>query len=87
MQAWRDADGDAAQAWPDGRDAAAESTVMMAIDARTPVLVGAGVAHQRSDDPAEAAEAVELMTTAVERAGDDAHAPALLGPDESRDLG
>jgi acetyl-CoA C-acetyltransferase len=48
------------------------------VDPRTPVLVGAGVAHQRSDDPAEAAEAVELMTTAVRRAGDDAHAPGLL---------
>ncbi|HEY3674096.1 MAG TPA: acetyl-CoA acetyltransferase [Acidimicrobiia bacterium] len=50
----------------------------MTIDPRTPVLVGAGVAHQRSDDPAEAAEAVDLMTTAVERAGEDAGAPALL---------
>jgi acetyl-CoA C-acetyltransferase len=48
------------------------------IDGRTPVLVGAGVAHQRFDDPAEAVEAVALMTTAVERAGEDAHAPTLL---------
>ena len=48
------------------------------VDPRTPVLVGAGVAHQRSDDPAEAVEAVDLMTSAVERAGEDAHAPALL---------
>jgi acetyl-CoA C-acetyltransferase len=48
------------------------------VDPRTPVLVGAGVAHQRSDDPAEAVEALELMTTAIERAGDDARAPALL---------
>ena len=48
------------------------------VDPRTPVLVGAGVAHQRSEDPAEAVEAVALMTTAVERAGDDAHAPGLL---------
>ena len=47
-------------------------------DPRTPVLVGAGVAHQRFDDPAEALDAVTLMTTAVERAGADAHAPALL---------
>jgi acetyl-CoA C-acetyltransferase len=47
-------------------------------DPRTPVLVGAGVAHQRSDDPAEALEAVELMVTAIERAGDDAQAPGLL---------
>ncbi len=50
----------------------------MALDARTPVLVGAGVAHQRFDVPADGAEAVTLMTTAVERAGDDAHAPELL---------
>lgn len=48
------------------------------MDSRTPVLVGAGVAHQRFDDPAEALDAVTLMTTAVERAGADAHAPALL---------
>jgi acetyl-CoA C-acetyltransferase len=48
------------------------------VDPRTPVLVGAGVAHQRSEDPAEAAEAVALMTTAVERAGVDSGAPALL---------
>jgi acetyl-CoA C-acetyltransferase len=48
------------------------------VDARTPVLVGAGVAHQRSEDPEQADEAVTLMTTAVERAGEDAHAPALL---------
>jgi acetyl-CoA C-acetyltransferase len=48
------------------------------VDPRTPVLVGAGVAHQRSDDPAGAVEAVDLMTTAAERAGEDADAPALL---------
>ena len=35
------------------------------VDPRTPVLVGAGVAHQRSADPLEGAEAVSLMTTAV----------------------
>ena len=50
----------------------------MGVDARTPVLVGAGVAHQRFDDPTEGDEAVMLMTTAVERAGEDAHAPELL---------
>ncbi|HEU5309151.1 MAG TPA: acetyl-CoA acetyltransferase [Acidimicrobiia bacterium] len=48
------------------------------VDPRTPVLVGAGVAHQRSDDPRESDEALSLMTTAVERAGEDAHAPSLL---------
>jgi len=51
---------------------------VVGVDARTPVLVGAGVAHQRAEDPAEAVEAVALMTTAVERAGVDAHAPSLL---------
>lgn len=50
----------------------------MVTEMRTPVLVGAGVAHQRVDDPTEAHEAVALMTTAIQRAGDDAHAPALL---------
>jgi acetyl-CoA C-acetyltransferase len=40
----------------------------VSIDPRTPVLVGAGVAHQRVDDPAVADEAVELMATACERA-------------------
>jgi acetyl-CoA C-acetyltransferase len=50
----------------------------MAVDLRTPVLVGAGVAHQRFDDPAAGDEAVGLMTTAVERAGEDSGAPALL---------
>jgi acetyl-CoA C-acetyltransferase len=48
------------------------------VDPRTPVLVGAGVAHQRFDDPTAAAEAVELMTTAAERAGSDAGVPQLL---------
>jgi len=55
----------------------------VALDARTPVLVGAGVAHQRFDDPADAAEAVALMTTAVRRAGEDAGAPALLSAAEA----
>jgi acetyl-CoA C-acetyltransferase len=40
----------------------------VSIDPRTPVLVGAGVAHQHVDDPEAAVEAVELMATACERA-------------------
>jgi acetyl-CoA C-acetyltransferase len=48
-------------------------------DPRTPVLVGAGVAHQRFDDPAAAVEAIALMATAAQRAGADAGAPTLLG--------
>jgi acetyl-CoA C-acetyltransferase len=50
----------------------------MALDPRTPVLVGVGVAHQRFDDPAEGHEAIELMALAAERAAEDAGAPALL---------
>jgi acetyl-CoA C-acetyltransferase len=38
------------------------------IDSRTPVLVGAGVAHQHLDDPDAALEAIELMALACERA-------------------
>jgi acetyl-CoA C-acetyltransferase len=50
----------------------------VAVDPRTPVLVGAGVAHQRFEDPAAALEAVELMALAAERAADDAGNPTLL---------
>src|SRR4051794_12714313 len=50
----------------------------MAVDPRTPVLVGVGVAHQRFDDPTDGVEAIELMALAAERAADDAGAPALL---------
>ena len=45
----------------------------MSLDPRTPVLVGAGVAHQHVDDPDAALEAIELMAQACERA-----APASL---------
>jgi acetyl-CoA C-acetyltransferase len=38
------------------------------VDPCTPVLVGAGVAHQHSDDADRALEAVELMAAACERA-------------------
>ena len=50
----------------------------MALDPRTPVLVGAGVAHQQLDDPLDAQPALELIALAVERAGIDAGAPQLL---------
>ena len=40
----------------------------MSLDSRTPVLVGAGVAHQHVDDPDMALEAIELMALACERA-------------------
>ena len=59
----------------------------MGIDPRTPVLVGAGVAHQHVDDPEVALEAIELMATACERAA----TPSLLAartdrPRAARDL-
>jgi acetyl-CoA C-acetyltransferase len=44
----------------------------------TPVLVGAGQILQRVDDPREAAEPLELMVAALQRAGEDAGAPKLL---------
>jgi acetyl-CoA C-acetyltransferase len=44
------------------------------IDPRTPVLVGAGVAHQQVADPDVALEAIELMALACERAAP----PSLL---------
>jgi len=47
----------------------------MAVDPRTPVLVGAGTASQRADD---GMEACALMVAACEAAGVDAGAPALL---------
>jgi acetyl-CoA C-acetyltransferase len=50
----------------------------MPLDARTPVLVGAGVASQRQADPAQALEPAALMALALERAGDDAGNRDLL---------
>ena len=46
----------------------------MSLDTRTPVLVGAGVAHQHVDEPGDALEAIELMALACERAAP----PSLL---------
>ena len=50
----------------------------MALDPRTPVLVGVGVVQQREEDPANAAEPLELMARALERAAEDAGDPSLL---------
>jgi acetyl-CoA C-acetyltransferase len=47
-------------------------------DFRTPVLVGAGVASQREEDPQRALEPVALMVRALEAAGDDAGSRDLL---------
>jgi acetyl-CoA C-acetyltransferase len=50
----------------------------MALDPRTPVLVGVGAVQQREDDPARAAEPFELMARALERAAEDAGSRAVL---------
>lgn len=50
----------------------------MALDPRTPVLVGVGVVQQREDDPRAAAEPIELMAQALERAAEDAGDRGLL---------
>ncbi len=49
----------------------------MTVDPSTPVLVGVGAQTQRTDDPADAVEAVELMWAAVEAADRDTGAPGL----------
>ena len=49
----------------------------MALDPRTPVLVGAGQLVQR-EAPADALEPVAMMAEAARRAADDAGAPGLL---------
>ena len=43
-----------------------------------PVLVGVGQLLQRLEDPQEALEPMEMMIAALERAGEDSGAPALL---------
>jgi acetyl-CoA C-acetyltransferase len=48
------------------------------LDPRTPVLVGAGVASQREEDPLRALEPVALMVRALESAADDAGSRDLL---------
>lgn len=47
-------------------------------DARTPVLVGVGVAAQRVEEPAKALEPLDLMLQAVRRAGADAGGTHVL---------
>jgi acetyl-CoA C-acetyltransferase len=50
----------------------------MALDPRTPVLVGAATVEQRLDDPAAAREPAALMHDALVAAAADAGAPSLL---------
>ena len=55
----------------------------MALDPRTPILVGAGAVTQRETDPARAAEPLALMALALERAAEDAGCRALLARADS----
>ncbi len=50
----------------------------MAIDPKTPVLVGAGAVSQKIEDHTAAREPIELMIEAIERAADDAGTRDLL---------
>ncbi|MEM7326794.1 MAG: acetyl-CoA acetyltransferase [Actinomycetota bacterium] len=50
----------------------------MDLDPRRPVIVGVAQIKQRPDDPADAAEAIQLMVDAVSAAAADAGAPGLL---------
>ena len=55
----------------------------MALDGRTPVLVGAAVVQQREEDPGQAAPALGLMARALEAAALDSGVPALLAKADS----
>jgi acetyl-CoA C-acetyltransferase len=50
----------------------------MALDPRTPVIVGVGQLSRRPEDPSTAPEPVDMMREALERAGADSGAPDLL---------
>jgi acetyl-CoA C-acetyltransferase len=50
----------------------------MAIEGRTPVLVGVGFASQDLDEPGAGMDVADLMATAAHAAGDDAGDPTLL---------
>jgi acetyl-CoA C-acetyltransferase len=54
------------------------STRWKALDPRTPVIVGVGVATQQLDDPSSCLEALELMIAAARTAGDDSGSRAIL---------
>jgi acetyl-CoA C-acetyltransferase len=55
----------------------------VSLDPRTPVLVGAGVAQRRFEDPREALEAADLMAEALRFAAEDAGSPRLLSEADS----
>jgi acetyl-CoA C-acetyltransferase len=55
----------------------------VALDSRTPLLVGVGAVTQREPDPARAREPLALMALALERAAEDAGSRALLARADS----
>src|SRR5213593_3952155 len=54
------------------------STRREALDPRTPVIVGVGVASQQLDEPGSGLEALELMLASARTAGEDTGAPGIL---------
>ncbi|MDD9903167.1 MAG: acetyl-CoA acetyltransferase [Rhodospirillaceae bacterium] len=50
----------------------------MAMDDRTPIIVGVAQVEQREDDPAASREPLDLMVEAVEKAGADCGNPQIL---------
>jgi acetyl-CoA C-acetyltransferase len=54
-----------------------------AVNPNTPVIIGVGQILQRTSDPAESREPIDLMVDAVRKAADDAGNPALLQSVES----
>jgi len=54
------------------------STRWEALDPRTPVIVGVGVASQHLDEPGSGLEALELMLAAARTAAEDTGAPGIL---------
>ena len=59
----------------------------MALDPRTPVLVGVGQVVRRDPDPASASEPLDLMLEAARRAADDAGGGLLSRLDSIRVVG
>jgi len=59
----------------------------MAIDPRTPVIIGTGQILQRSDSPADAMDPVAMMVEAIRAASSDAGLSSVPSPDSIRVVG
>lgn len=59
----------------------------MAIDPRTPVIIGTGQVLQRSDSPADAMDPVAMMVEAIRAASSDAGLSSVPSPDAIRVVG